>query len=325
MRIRQSLGAMAVISALLGTPAAAQSTLKIFDAHLHYNQEPTPTIRARSGARNVPPQRHRRHLCQQPAQYGHASAYRRQVAGPVGRAVHPPLSHARRCAELVERPGDLRPDRERVQARLLSRRRRVSYLRRNRAAAAGRKKPSTFAVARDLYMLAHCDEPALLDPLHQNRKGKIIWAHTGFSTPVARVSELLDQHPALMAELSYRSGITDGGGQLSPEWRELFARHADRFLLGSDTWVPERWASYDGIINGYRGWLAQLPPDQAERSPMAMPNASSTESCPIDCAIYLASCGNRRSALSRLIAAMSAADNPKSASPLMMSRLNPLG
>jgi hypothetical protein len=40
---------------------------------------------------------------------------------------------------------------------------------------------------------------------------KIIWAHTGFSTPVQRVRELLEQHPTLMGELSYRSGIAEGG------------------------------------------------------------------------------------------------------------------
>ena len=60
-------------------------------------------------------------------------------------------------------------------------------------------------------------------------------------------------------------GITQGGGTLSPEWRSLFARYSDRFLLGSDTWINERWYSYDTIMKDYRGWLAQLPADQAQR------------------------------------------------------------
>ena len=63
--------------------------------------------------------------------------------------------------------------------------------------------------------------------------------------------------------MSYRSGITEGGGKLTPEWRALFERYPDRFLLGSDTWVPERWASYGEIMAGYRAWLAQLPPKAA--------------------------------------------------------------
>jgi hypothetical protein len=61
-----------------------------------------------------------------------------------------------------------------------------------------------------------------------------------------------------VGELSYRSGITTGDGRLAGEWRELFNRHSDRFLLGSDTWINERWFGYDTIMQTYRGWLAQL-------------------------------------------------------------------
>src|SRR5262249_56066050 len=87
----------------------------------------------------------------------------------------------------------------------------------------------------------------------------------GFSTPVQRVRELLETGGTRMGELSYRSGITEGSGRLAAEWRALFARHSDRFLLGSDTWINERWFGYDAIMQGYRGWLAQLPEDQARR------------------------------------------------------------
>jgi predicted TIM-barrel fold metal-dependent hydrolase len=100
--------------------------------------------------------------------------------------------------------------------------------------------------------------------LAHNRSAKIIWAHTGFSTPTRRVRELLETYPDLMGELSYRAGIGEGG-KLAAEWRELFARHSDRFLLGSDTWINERWFGYDTIMQTYRGWLAQLPEDQAKR------------------------------------------------------------
>jgi hypothetical protein len=36
------------------------------------------------------------------------------------------------------------------------------------------------------------------------------------------------------------------------------------FLLGSDTWINERWDSYDTIVKRYRAWLAQMPADQAQ-------------------------------------------------------------
>ena len=77
--------------------------------------------------------------------------------------------------------------------------------------------------------------------------------------------ELFATYPDLWGELSYRSGITDRDGKLTADWRELFARHSERFLIGSDTWINERWFSYDAIMKGYRAWLAQLPREQAER------------------------------------------------------------
>ena len=46
-------------------------------------------------------------------------------------------------------------------------------------------------------------------------------------------------------------------------WRALLVRYPDRFVLGSDTWIDERWSRYGEIVALYRGWLAQLPPDVA--------------------------------------------------------------
>jgi hypothetical protein len=127
------------------------------------------------------------------------------------------------------------------------------------------RKAVDFATERNLFVLAHCDEAALVIMLANNPKAKMIWAHTGFSTPAARVRELLEKHPLLMGELSYRGGLTEAGGALSAEWRELFGRHSDRFLIGSDTWINQRWTDYGSIMAGYRAWLAQLPAEQAAR------------------------------------------------------------
>jgi hypothetical protein len=127
------------------------------------------------------------------------------------------------------------------------------------------KKAVDFAVERDLWLLAHCDEPAI-EILHShNPKAKVIWAHTGFGASTGLLRQYLAKYPSMMAELSYRSGITEGGGRLSEDWRDLFAKHSDRFLLGSDTWVNGRWASYGDTMHEYRAWLAQLPPEQARR------------------------------------------------------------
>jgi hypothetical protein len=127
------------------------------------------------------------------------------------------------------------------------------------------KKTVDFAVANNLYLHAHADDEAVEILMRHNPRARIIWAHTGFGLASERVAAMLKKYPKLWGELSYRSGITDGSGKLTPEWRALFERYPDRFLLGSDTWVPERWASYGEIMAGYRGWLAQLPAAAAKQ------------------------------------------------------------
>ncbi len=121
-----------------------------------------------------------------------------------------------------------------------------------------------FAAARGLVLHAHCDEEALEILLAHNPKTRLIWAHTGFSTPLARLEELFRKYPQLWGELSYRWDVVEGG-RLAPEWRAFFIRHGERFLAGSDTWVNQRWQSYPETIATYRGWLGQLPRETAER------------------------------------------------------------
>jgi hypothetical protein len=122
-----------------------------------------------------------------------------------------------------------------------------------------------FAVANNLYLHAHADDDALEILFRHNPKARVIWAHTGFGTPPEKVEALLLRYPNLWGELSYRDGITGPDGRLSEAWRRLFERYPERFLVGSDTWTNSRWQDYDAIIAGYRAWLAQLPRDTAEK------------------------------------------------------------
>ncbi len=265
MKVSRILGMAAVLGTIaVCTPAQAQSRLEIFDAHLHYNQEPAPFY---------------------PLDKVLEIFRRNNVTGIV--ATSRPNKGTHQLVE-AKAPGlwvvpFIRPYRTRSDIQtwfndpaiydLIQDEYKRGYYRGigefhiygQSAASEWVKKTVDFAVAHDLYLHAHCDEEALLILFAHNPKAKIIWAHTGFSVPPARVAQLLEQYPALWGELSYRSGIIGGGGALSPEWRDLFARHSERFLLGSDTWINERWFGYDTIFNEYRAWLAQLPEDQAKR------------------------------------------------------------
>jgi Amidohydrolase len=256
--------AAAVIAVTIPVAGGAQQTLKIFDAHLHYNQEPNPYY---------------------PLERVLDVFRRNNVAGILANSRPNKGTH-----QLVDAkaPGlwvvpFIRPYRTRDDVQnwstdpaiydLIEAEYKRGYFRgigefHIYGDAAQRplvKQVVDFAAGRNLYLLAHCDEQALLILLAHNRNAKVIWAHTGFSTRAERVRELLEKYPVLMGELSYRGGITESNGRLASEWRELFARHSNRFLLGSDTWINERWFGYDTIMQTYRGWLPQIPEEQAKR------------------------------------------------------------
>ncbi|MEO8104296.1 MAG: hypothetical protein ABI790_17415 [Betaproteobacteria bacterium] len=59
--------------------------------------------------------------------------------------------------------------------------------------------------------------------------------------------------------------MEDESGTLDAGWKTLFEKYPDRFLLGSDTWVNQRWQSYPAIIAHYRRWLGQLPAPVADK------------------------------------------------------------
>jgi hypothetical protein len=71
-----------------------------------------------------------------------------------------------------------------------------------------------------------------------------------------------------MGELSYRPGLTcaatQDGERLCPEWRALLLKYPTRFLIGSDTWINQRWLYYGDTMEGYRAWLGELPAQAAQ-------------------------------------------------------------
>jgi hypothetical protein len=116
---------------------------------------------------------------------------------------------------------------------------------------------------RGLMLHAHSDADAIERLFRQYPEGKILWAHAGFESP-ERVREMLRKHPNLWADLAFRSDHGTGG-TVSPQWREAFLEFPDRFMVGTDTFVPERWHYVPEHAAFSRAWLADLPPDVAEK------------------------------------------------------------
>jgi hypothetical protein len=114
-----------------------------------------------------------------------------------------------------------------------------------------------------LILHAHSDVEAIDRIFQQDPTARVLWAHSGFEQP-ARVREMLRKYKTLWADLAFRSE-QGSGKKVTPEWREAFLEFPDRFMGGTDTFVPERWHYVTENASFSRGWLTDLPADVAEK------------------------------------------------------------
>jgi hypothetical protein len=113
-----------------------------------------------------------------------------------------------------------------------------------------------------LYLHSHSDADAIERQFAQDPNARILWAHAGFDTP-ERVREMLRKHSNLWADLAFRSDHATAG-KVDPGWRAAFLEFPDRFMVGTDTFTPERWFYVVEHANWSRAWLADLPREVAE-------------------------------------------------------------
>ena len=117
---------------------------------------------------------------------------------------------------------------------------------------------------RGLFIQVHANQGVITRIFEISPNSKIIWAHAGFDPPDV-VGRMMDKQENLWADLSLREfGTLDDDGIIDVEginlkWKSLLIRHADRFMIGSDTWNVGRWLGLPGIIDENRMWLGHLP------------------------------------------------------------------
>jgi len=119
------------------------------------------------------------------------------------------------------------------------------------------------AERKGLWLHAHSDAAAVEHLFSHAPSLTIVWAHAGMSTPPAEIGRMLERYPRLFAELSYRYEVATGG-IVEPVWRDLFLRFPDRFIYGTDTWIPMRWETVIPLARAARDWLSDLPPEVAK-------------------------------------------------------------
>jgi hypothetical protein len=130
---------------------------------------------------------------------------------------------------------------------------------------------AAYGVPLQVHMDGSPDSVASLERLlASDRAGTLLWAHTGHYAEPPLLRRLLQEHPNLCAELSYRGSVSrsytavpiDRGGVLREEWRALLEEFPGRFVVGTDiSWVSS--TEYERHIGYWRSVLGQLTPETA--------------------------------------------------------------
>jgi len=261
MTARGSLLALATMLLLVGDPRLAAAPYPLFDAHIHYSRpdwdayppERALALLARAGVRRA--------IVSSTPDDGTLKLYERAPT-----VVVPFLRPYRTREDMAGWHADAG-----VAAYVEARLRRGVYrgIGEFHLGAADVDAPvvrriAELAAERDLFLHAHVDADTIEKLLARYPKVRFLWAHAGMSADAETVGRLLDRFARLWVELALRSDVAPGG-RLDPAWRARFLRHADRFLVGTDTWVTSRWEAVEPSMRDVQQWLAELPAEVAER------------------------------------------------------------
>ena len=267
VRLLQSLAnalAVIAISAMnaVGTsaPALAQAPLPIFDAHIHYSHDawdvvPTAEVIAlmrKAGLKAA--------LVSSSNDEGTQRLYR---AAP--ELIVPSLRPYRLRGEIstwIREPAVLTNVEQRLKQY------RYAAFGEFHLYGADADLPNVRAMMRlaaqnNLILHAHSDIDAIERLFKQLPNAKILWAHSGFDRPTA-IGDMLRKHKQLWADLAYRSDMATSG-KVDPDWAAVFKEFPDRFMVGTDTFAPERLHYIPEHASFTRAWLAGLPLELAEK------------------------------------------------------------
>jgi hypothetical protein len=109
---------------------------------------------------------------------------------------------------------------------------------------------------------AHSDAEAVERIFRHDPEARVLWAHSGFAQP-AHVRDMLRRYPLLWSDLAFRTDQANSG-KVSPDWRAAFEEFPTRFMVGTDTFTPERWHFIVEHAKFSRAWLADLPAELAQ-------------------------------------------------------------
>jgi hypothetical protein len=116
------------------------------------------------------------------------------------------------------------------------------------------------ADARKMVLMIHGDAEVVTQAFAIAPDVRVLWAHLGTEPRPELLAAMLQRHPAtLWIDTSVRDERIAPGGTLLPEWRALFERHPERFVVAVDTFSIHRWQHYETVVAGIRRWVDALP------------------------------------------------------------------
>lgn len=251
--------ALALLLALTGH-AAAQSPLPIFDAHLHYSHDAWERLPPKEAVALLRQAGLKRAMVSSSSDEGTQKLYAEapdlvlpalrpyRTRGEIGSWVHDPS----------------------IVSHLESRLQRYRYVAIGEYHVYGAdadlpvvRRVVQLAREHRLFLHSHSDADAIERQFRQDPDARILWAHAGFDAP-EKVREMLRKHKNLWCDLAFRSDHAIMG-RVDEGWRAAFLEFPDRFMVGTDTFTPERWHYVVEHARWSRQWLADLPREVAER------------------------------------------------------------
>jgi hypothetical protein len=252
---------MALLLLLLGVPGlAGAAELPIFDAHLHYSHDAWTVVPAREAIALLRKAGVKRALVSSSDDDG-----TQKLLAEAPDIIVPELRPYRRRADVSTWTKD-----EDVMRYVEERLKKYRYVAIGEFHLFGAdadlpipRRIVQLAKQYGLLLHAHSDADAVERIFQQDPGARVLWAHSGFESP-GKVREMLRKHTNLWADLAFRSDQSSGG-KVPAEWRETFVEFPDRFMVGTDTFTPERWHYVVDHAAFSREWLADLPRELAER------------------------------------------------------------
>ena len=257
MHLRGAVGALAV---MLASASVVGAELPLVDVHIHYSHDAWEMLPPEDAAAALRAAGLRRAFVSSSSDEG---TQRLRAAAPG--LVVPVLRPYRRRGETLSWLRD-----ESVVAYLEDRIARFRYAGIGEFHVSGEdadlpvmRRVVELAREHDLFLHAHADADAVRRIFAQDPDAVVLWAHAGFDGPEA-VRAMLERYDSLWTDLAFRSEHA-AGGEVDPEWLALFEGFPDRFMVGTDTYTPERWYYVAEHAEWCRRWLASLPDALARR------------------------------------------------------------